>query len=58
LKKDIEEAERDYKKGDYITLEELMAKEGYVLDKKIKNKHSVSGNIAKTGKKKSRTNRR
>ena len=41
LKKDIEEAERDYKKGDYITLDELLAKEGYVVADKAKNKYGV-----------------
>lgn len=34
LKKDIAEARRDYEKGDYITLDELMAKNGYTVTKK------------------------
>lgn len=48
LRKDIEEARRDYKKGNYITLEELLAEEGFVLADK-KNKGYVSGNNTKKG---------
>lgn len=46
LKKDIEEAERDYKKGDYITLDELLAKEGYVVADKSKIKYGVGKKYA------------
>ena len=31
---DIERAEKQYKKGDYLTLEKVLAKEGFVLSKK------------------------
>ena len=34
LGKDIERAEKQYKKGDYLTLEKVLAKEGFVLSKK------------------------
>lgn len=31
LKEEIEEADREYKRGDYVTLEELLEKEGLVI---------------------------
>ena len=34
LGKDIERAEKEYKKGDRLTLEKVLAKEGFVLSKK------------------------
>jgi len=34
LGKDIERAEKEYKKGDYLTLEKVLSKEGFVLSKK------------------------
>jgi len=34
LGKDIERAEKEYKKGDYLTLEKVLFKEGFVLSKK------------------------
>ena len=34
LGKDIEKAEKEYKKGDYLTLEKVLSKEGFVLSKK------------------------
>jgi len=52
LDKDIKEAEKEYKKGNYITLEELLAEEGFVLA--TKNKKYVSGNRAGKGSKKSK----
>ena len=42
LDKDIKKAEEEYRKGDYITLEELLEKEGYVLRDKTKKKYGVS----------------
>jgi antitoxin YefM len=50
LEKEIKEAKRDYKKGDYITLQDFLAKEGYVLEDK-KRKHGISGNHTKKGSK-------
>jgi len=37
IDKDIKEAKDDYKKGSFITLEEVMKKEGYVPINKKKN---------------------
>jgi len=34
LGKDIERAEKQYKKGDYLTLEKVLSKEGFILSKK------------------------
>lgn len=42
LDKDVKEAEREYKEGKYITLEELLEKEGYILANKGKKKYAVS----------------
>ena len=56
LKKDIEEAERDYARGDYITLEEVLAQEGYVLADKSKKKYGVSHSNPKKSQKRSRKN--
>jgi len=47
LEENIKEAEKDYKKGDYITLEELLKKEGYVPRDKGKEKHEVSARYTK-----------
>jgi len=44
LKKDIARAELEIKKGDYITLEEMMAKSGYILADKSKQKYGISNN--------------
>ncbi len=54
LKKDIKEAREDYKKGEYITLEELLKEEGFVLADKSKAKYEVSSHSAKKNKKKTR----
>jgi len=54
LKKDIEEAEKEYKNGDYITLDELLAKEGYVLADKSKKKYGVQASHSKKGSKRSK----
>ncbi|MBI4050370.1 MAG: type II toxin-antitoxin system Phd/YefM family antitoxin [Candidatus Doudnabacteria bacterium] len=56
LKKDIEGAEREYKKGEYITLEEILAREGYGLIKGGKNKHALSSRRTKKGTKRTRQN--
>jgi len=36
LEKDIEKAEKEYKKGHCLTLEEVLSKEGFVFSKKPK----------------------
>ncbi|MFA4831461.1 MAG: type II toxin-antitoxin system Phd/YefM family antitoxin [Patescibacteria group bacterium] len=56
LKKDIEEAERDYKKGDYITLDEYLAKEGFLIADKGKKKYGVRRGSPKKSAKRSRQN--
>ncbi len=57
LGKDVAEAEKEYQKGDYITLEELLAKDGFVLAEKPKKKYAISSNIAKKGSKRPKKNR-
>jgi len=47
LKKDIAQARREYKKGDYLTLDELLTKQGFVLADKSKNKYALHRRIAK-----------
>jgi len=54
LEKDIKAAERDYKKGRYVTLEEVLAKEGFILADRGKRKHEVSSRSAKKGSKRPR----
>ena len=54
LDKDIKEAEEDYKKGNYATLEEILAKEGFVLADKSKKKYAVSSRSVKKSTKRSK----
>lgn len=54
LEKDIKEAKRDYKKGDYITLQDLIAKEGYVLKDEIEKKYGVRNNNTKKSSKRAK----
>jgi len=56
LMKEIKEAEKDFKKGNYVTLEEILAKEGFVLADKSQKKY-VSSCFKKGGAKKSGKNR-
>lgn len=53
LDKDIAEAEKEYRNGDYITLEELLAKEGFVVAEK-NNKYGLSTRGAKKSAKRNR----
>lgn len=57
LKKDIDEARKDYKKGNYITLDELLAKEGYILADSGKTKYGVQNRYSGKSPKRSRRNR-
>ncbi len=41
LAKDLEKAEKEYARGEYVTLEDLLAKEGYVLADKGKEKYAI-----------------
>jgi len=54
LEKDIKQAREDYKKGNYVTLEEILKQEGYILADKGKGKYEVSNRSAKKNKKKAR----
>jgi len=36
LEKDIEKAEKEYKRGGYLTLEDVLSKEGFIFSKKLK----------------------
>lgn len=54
LEKDIKQAREDYKKGNYVTLEEILKQEGYILADKGKRKYEVSNRSAKKNKKKAR----
>jgi len=57
LPKDIAQVDRDIKSGkykSYTTLEEILAKEGYVLADKAKTSYAVSGKIRKKSGKRSR----
>ena len=54
LEKEIKEAEKEYKKGDFITLEELLVKEGFVLADKSKKKYAVHARNTKKGPKRNR----
>jgi len=50
LEKDIKKAEREYKKGNYLTLENVLSKEGFVLADKSKKRHVSSSSIKKRSK--------
>jgi prevent-host-death family protein len=53
LDKDIKEARKDYKSGNYITLDELLKKEGYILADKGNKKYGVQNSITKKSSKRS-----
>lgn len=59
LKNDIKETERDFKKGKYktyVTLEQLLGKEGYIISDKAKTKYGVRRqNKAQRGKRDQKT---
>lgn len=60
LMQDIQEAKKDIKSGayqNYPTLEEILAKQGFVLADKSKKKYAVSSCVKKDGAKKSVKNR-
>lgn len=42
LKKDADDAERDYKEGNYVTLEQILGREGFVLADKSKREYGIS----------------
>ena len=57
LHKDIAEAEREYARGAYSTLEEILSHEGYVLADKSRKKYAVPSRGARSGKKRTQSHR-
>lgn len=57
LKKDIKQAREEYRRGDYITLDQLLAHSGYVVADKTKSKYGVSTRPAKKSTKRATKNR-
>ena len=57
LKKDIRKAEEDYQKGRYITLENILTEQGFVLADKSKNPYAVSRRTHKKKPKRSQKRR-
>ena len=47
LEEDIDEAEKEYKRGNLKTLDEILAKEGYVKVAKGKKKHGLQSRSAR-----------
>jgi prevent-host-death family protein len=47
LDKDAAQAMKEYKEGNFITLEELLAKEGFVVADRNKKKYGISADSAK-----------
>lgn len=50
LEKDVKKAKKDYKNGNYITMEKLLAKEGLVLADKGKKEYVQNSNTKKRAK--------
>jgi len=51
LEKDIKQAEKEYKRGDYITLDDLLAKQGFIkAAKKVKSNGVSSRHPQKSSK--------
>lgn len=57
LRKDVEEAERDFARGDYVTLDEILAKEGYLVADKGKQRYDISRHRAQKGAARTRKNK-
>lgn len=49
LMDDIKQAEKDFAKGEYVPLEEVLKEEGFVLADKSKKKYGASSNLKKKG---------
>jgi len=54
LEADIKKAEAEFKKGEYVTLDELLFKQGYVLADKNKKKYAVLCRHPKKGAKRNK----
>ena len=52
LKKDITDARQAYQSGEYVSLDDILKEEGYVVSDKSIKKYAVSGYRAKKGSKK------
>ncbi len=54
LSEDIKESEQQYAKGEYVTLDQLLEKEGYSMVRDVRNNHALSGSRSKKSKKRTR----
>jgi prevent-host-death family protein len=54
LEEDIKKAEKEFKKGEYVTLDELLFEQGYVLADKGKKKYAVRSRHSKKGTKRNK----
>ena len=54
LEKDIKIAREEYKKGDYITINELLLNQGYILKDSPKQKYGTSNSNSKKGSKRNK----
>jgi prevent-host-death family protein len=57
LEERIKKAEKEFERGDYITLGELLAKQGYILADKGKNKYGGEKNEISTNRSKKSSKR-
>ena len=57
LKKDIKEAEKDYKKGNYVTLEDVLKKEGFILRDKGRKIYETQSHSTTKSRKRSPRNK-
>jgi len=46
---EIKQAEKDFVKGEYVPLEEVLKEEGFVLADKPRKKYEISSNLKKKG---------
>jgi len=49
LPKEIEKAKKEFERGEYVTWEEVLAKQGYVLADKAKKKYVSNSSAKKRG---------
>jgi len=57
LMDEIKQAEKDFAKGEYIPLEEVLKEEGFVLADKPRKMYGISSSLKEKGPKKSRKNK-
>ena len=58
IMKEINEAEKEFERGEYIPLEEILREEGFILSDKSQKKYEISRNFKKGSAQKSKKNRR